>query len=102
MTFSYLQANLATLKNNNWEPVMSSAAFVLMNCDLIPVPLQVGRSSIVTIYCGARRAIELRGRWNQKAAYADLISGPATRGWNCPAFTASLSVELLKPVANSL
>jgi hypothetical protein len=73
MTFSYLQDNLATLKSNNWEPVMSDAAFVLMNCDLIAVPLQVGGSSIVTIYCGARRAIELRDRWNQKAG---AICGP--------------------------
>lgn len=34
----------------------ASQAFVLMNLDLIAVPLQVGGTGVVTIYCGARRA----------------------------------------------
>lgn len=37
-----------------------SQAFVLMNLDLIAVPLQVGGAT-VTIYCGERRASQLRG-----------------------------------------
>lgn len=39
---------------------MSNAAFVLMNCDLVAVPLQAGGAGLITIYCGARRAAELR------------------------------------------
>lgn len=39
---------------------MSNAAFVLMNCDLVAVPLQVGGAA-VTLYCGARRASQLLG-----------------------------------------
>lgn len=38
---------------------MSNAAFVLMNCDLVAVPLQLGAAGLVTIYCGAKRANEL-------------------------------------------
>lgn len=38
-----------------------SQAFVLMNLDLIAVPLQVGAAGVVTIYCGARRAGQLLG-----------------------------------------
>lgn len=38
---------------------MSNATFVLMNCDLVAVPLQLG-AGVVTVYCGARRASELR------------------------------------------
>ena len=38
---------------------MLNAAFVLMNCDLIAVPLQLG-AGVVTVYCGARRANQLR------------------------------------------
>lgn len=37
-----------------------SQAFVLMNLDLIAVPLQVGGAA-VTIYCGERRASQLLG-----------------------------------------
>lgn len=42
----------------------ATQAFVLMNLDLIAVPLQVG-SSAFTVYCGSRRASELL------AAYTD-------------------------------
>ena len=38
-----------------------SQAFVLMNLDLIAVPLQVGGAGVVTIYCGQRRANQLLG-----------------------------------------
>lgn len=38
---------------------MSNAAFVLMNCDLVAVPLQLGATGVVTVYCGAKRANEL-------------------------------------------
>jgi len=38
----------------------ASQAFVLMNLDLIAVPLQVGAAGVVTIYCGQRRAAHLR------------------------------------------
>lgn len=38
----------------------ASQAFVLMNLDLIAVPLQVGGTGVVTIYCGERRARQLR------------------------------------------
>ena len=38
---------------------MSNAAFVLMNCDLVAVPMQLG-AGVVTIYCGMRRANELK------------------------------------------
>lgn len=37
----------------------TSQAFVLMNLDLIAVPLQVSGASVVTIYCGKRRATQL-------------------------------------------
>lgn len=37
---------------------MSNAAFVLMNCDLVAVPLQLG-ADVVTVYCGQSRAREL-------------------------------------------
>jgi hypothetical protein len=37
---------------------MSAATFVLMNCDLVAVPLQSG-AGVVTVYCGVRRANEL-------------------------------------------
>jgi len=37
----------------------ATQAFVLMNLDLIAVPLQVGGAGAVTIYCGARRADQL-------------------------------------------
>jgi len=40
---------------------MSDATFVLMNCELIAVPLQAGTAGAVTIYCGARRASQLLG-----------------------------------------
>jgi len=36
----------------------ATQAFVLMNLDLIAVPLQVG-GAFVTIYCGALRAAQL-------------------------------------------
>ena len=39
---------------------MSNATFVLMNCDLVAVPLQLG-AGVVTVYCGARRASSLLG-----------------------------------------
>jgi len=39
---------------------MSSAAFVLMNLDLVAVPLQLDLGRVVTVYCGKRRATELR------------------------------------------
>lgn len=39
----------------------ASQAFVLMNLDLIAVPLQVGGAGVVTIYCGTRRADQLLG-----------------------------------------
>jgi hypothetical protein len=38
---------------------MSTTAFVLMNCDLVAVPLQVAAVGVVTVYCGARRANQL-------------------------------------------
>lgn len=38
---------------------MSDATFVLMNCDLVAVPLQLDRGGSVTVYCGARRARQL-------------------------------------------
>lgn len=38
---------------------MSSAAFVLMNLDLVAVPLQLDPTRVVTVYCGKRRADEL-------------------------------------------
>lgn len=37
---------------------MSNATFVLMNCDLIAVPLQLG-AGVVTVYCGVQRANQL-------------------------------------------
>lgn len=40
---------------------MSNAAFVLMNCDLIAVPLHLGCAGVVTVYCGLRRATQLLG-----------------------------------------
>lgn len=40
---------------------MSNATFVLMNCDLIAVPLQLGCAGVVTVYCGSRRATQLLG-----------------------------------------
>lgn len=39
---------------------MPNATFVLMNCDLVAVPLQLG-AGVVTVYCGARRADQLLG-----------------------------------------
>lgn len=39
----------------------ASQAFVLMNLDLIAVPLHVERAGTVTIYCGERRARQLLG-----------------------------------------
>ena len=39
----------------------ATQAFVLMNLDLIAVPLQVGATGVVTIYCGTRRAGQLLG-----------------------------------------
>jgi hypothetical protein len=41
---------------------MSDTAFVLLNCNLIAVPLQLGCAGAVTIYCGARRASQLLGK----------------------------------------
>lgn len=38
---------------------MSNAAFLLMNCDLVAVSLQLGCAGVVTIYCGAQRARQL-------------------------------------------
>lgn len=38
----------------------ATQAFVLMNLDLVAVPLQVGGADVVTIYCGKRRARQLR------------------------------------------
>jgi hypothetical protein len=38
---------------------LSNATFVLMNCDLVAVPLQLERAGMVTIYCGPRRASQL-------------------------------------------
>jgi hypothetical protein len=61
MTFPVLKANLVTLRNNHWEPVMSDATFVLMNCDLVAVPLHAGLAGVITIYCGVRRATQLLG-----------------------------------------
>jgi hypothetical protein len=53
---------------------MSNAAFVLMNCDLVAVPLQIDRGEVVTVYCGARRALQLQGDQAQdgsaRAGYA--------------------------------
>ena len=37
----------------------ASQAFVLMNLDLIAVPLHARGAGLVTIYCGARRAAQL-------------------------------------------
>lgn len=37
---------------------MPDAAWILMNCDLVAVPLQVGGAA-VTLYCGAHRARQL-------------------------------------------
>jgi len=39
----------------------ATQAFVLMNLDLIAVSLHVSGAGLVTIYCGARRANQLRG-----------------------------------------
>lgn len=39
---------------------MSNATFVLMNCDLVAVPLQLG-AGVVTVYCGVQRANQLVG-----------------------------------------
>lgn len=39
----------------------ASQAFVLMNLDLVAVPLQVGGAGVVTIYCGEDRARQLLG-----------------------------------------
>ena len=38
----------------------ASQAFVLMNLDLIAVPLQVNGGTF-TVYCGSRRALQLLG-----------------------------------------
>lgn len=38
---------------------MSDAAWILMNCDLIAVPLQIKLGGVVTVYCGERRANQL-------------------------------------------
>jgi hypothetical protein len=38
---------------------MSTTAFVLMNCDLVAVPLQVAAVGVVTVYCGKQRATQL-------------------------------------------
>jgi len=38
-----------------------SQAFVLMNLDLVAVPLYAGAAGMVTIYCGQRRAAQLLG-----------------------------------------
>jgi hypothetical protein len=38
---------------------MPAATWVLMNCDLVAVPLQMERGAVVTIYCGERRANQL-------------------------------------------
>lgn len=56
---------------------MSNAAFVLMNCDLVAVPLQVGGAA-VTIYCGARRATQLLGPANNGFGSVDLRDMLAT------------------------
>lgn len=39
----------------------ATQAFVLMNLDLIAVPLQVAGAGLVTVYCGTRRANQLLG-----------------------------------------
>lgn len=52
---------------------MSNAAFVLMNCDLVAVPLQLG-AGVVTVYCGARRADQLRGDSEAKPSSSGLGS----------------------------
>lgn len=41
---------------------MNAATFVLMNCDLVAVPLRLARGGVVTVYCGARRASDLLSR----------------------------------------
>lgn len=40
---------------------MSNAAFVLMNCDLVAVPLQLDPTRVLTVYCGKQRANQLLG-----------------------------------------
>ena len=37
----------------------ATQAFVLMNLDLVAVPLYAGAAGVVTIYCGRHRASEL-------------------------------------------
>jgi hypothetical protein len=59
MTLSFLKCILCTSENNNWKGNMTNAAFVLMNCDLVAVPLRVGATGVITVYCGAQRANDL-------------------------------------------
>lgn len=51
-------------------------AFVLMNLDLVAVPLQVGGAGVVTIYCGERRARQLRDA-------AELTAAPGEAAGDC-------------------
>ena len=53
----------------------ATQAFVLMNLDLIAVPLQVGGAA-VTIYCGARRASQLLGDLATPLPALDVESHP--------------------------
>lgn len=46
---------------------MSNAAFVLMNLDLVAVPLQIGGAGLVTVYCGPQRAEQLLSTTNGDA-----------------------------------
>jgi hypothetical protein len=58
---------------------MSDAAWILMNCDLIAVPLQVKLGGVVTVYCGERRANQLLSGLESVARRPGEPSGAQTR-----------------------
>ena len=62
----------------------ATQAFVLMNLDLVAVPLYAGAAGMVTIYCGAQRARKLLSSSADDAASAasalnSLAPTPQTR-----------------------
>lgn len=61
---------------------MSNAAFanfVLMNLDLVAVPLQVDPSRVVTVFCGERRASQLLGGLGSEARRPGEADGAQVR-----------------------
>jgi hypothetical protein len=71
---------------------MTSATFVLMNCDLVAVPLQVGGAA-VTLYCGARRASQLLGGSASRSGLGSVArragAGAASRSGYSDAYISS-------------